>query len=105
MKQMDIFDFIPECPEIKAGEWVTEERLGKELLFDEIADSVGEIIILDMSTQSTKWYKAVTVEKIVIGDNGHRRLVYFDGKRQRGLVDEMWFDPRNIRPEKAYRLK
>lgn len=105
MKQMDIFDFIsPECPQIKAGEWVTEDRLGKEISFDEIAENIGEIIILDMSTQSTKWYKAVVVEQIVIGDNGHRRLVCFDGTRQRGVIDEMWFKPENVNPSKAYRL-
>lgn len=87
------------------GSWVEEDMLGEELTFDEIADMVGEIIIMDKSTESHDWYKAVLIEKIVVGENGSRRLIYYDGAKQRGLVDEMYFDKNQRRPDKAWRVK
>lgn len=74
------------------GTWVEEDMLGNELTFDEITNMVGEIIIIDQSTESHAWYKAARVERIAIDENGDRRLVYFDGTKQRGIISEMYFD-------------
>jgi len=74
----------------KPGDWVESDSLGKELTFDEIANSVGKLIIMDMSTVSHAWYKVVQVENIVEHE-GARRLVYYDGHHQRGYVNERWF--------------
>ena len=61
--QMSLFDFI--IPQVKPGEWLQESQLGKEITFDEIAQSVGKVIAIDKSTQSHSWYKAVLIEKIL----------------------------------------
>ena len=101
--QISLFDFMAK--EFQPGDWIEECCLGRELTFNEITDMVGKLIVMDMSTESHNWYKVVQVEKIVEGDSGRRRVVYYDGKRQRGLVDEIYFDPQRSRPEKTYTLK
>lgn len=78
--------------------------LGEKLTFDEIVDSVGKLIVMDKSTVSHAWYEVVMVEKIVPCD-GQRRLVYFDGTKHRGFVNEMYFDESITYPARAYRLK
>lgn len=78
-------------PNVKPGDWVEKEMLGAELTFDEITQLIGKLIILDKSTQSHEWYKVVMVEEIVIVEGNQRRLVYYDGVKQRGLINEMWF--------------
>lgn len=106
-EQIDIFSLVPqEKPKFKPGDWVEKEVLGDELSFDEVAKEVGNLIVMDKSTSNHEWYKVFRVENIVYVENGkQRRLVYFDGTRQRGLVNEMYFD-KNIRyPSRAYRLK
>ncbi|MGN1304996.1 MAG: DNA-directed RNA polymerase subunit alpha C-terminal domain-containing protein [Oscillospiraceae bacterium] len=87
------------------GSWVEEDMLGEELTFDKIADMVGETIIMDMSTESHTWYKAVMVEKIGACEGGGRRLMFYDGTKERGLVGEMFFNKDRIRPERAWRVK
>lgn len=72
------------------GQWVTE--IGRELSFEEITHKVGELIVMDKSTESRHWYQVVQVERIVEVE-GTRRLVYYDGKRQRGYVGEYFFPP------------
>lgn len=99
--QMNIFDFLEQK---KPGDWVEEEWLGKEISFDEIAESVGELIVLDKSTESHAWYKVVRVEKI-IPHEGRRRLIYYDGCKQRGLINERYFDKGIRFRERAWRLK
>ena len=85
--QISLFD-----EELTPGTWV--ESHGRELTFEEITKCVGKIIIMDNSTESHKWFKAVRVEKIYIyPETGKRRLIYFDGTKQRGMVDEMYFLP------------
>lgn len=92
--QYTLFDTIVDGAELAPGTWVTEH--GPELTFDEITHRVNQIIIMDMSTESHAWYKAVLVEKIIETPEG-RRLVYYDGKRQRGLVSEHYFKNRSSR--------
>lgn len=100
--QISLFDFLKK--EFQPGDWIEEYCIGRELTFEEIAGMVGELIVMDMSTESHNWYKVIQAEKIVVGDSGSRRLVYYDGKRQRGLVDEIYFDPQMPHPDKAYTL-
>lgn len=87
MEQMSLFD-----GELKPGTYVKTH--GRQLNFDEITQRVGQIIIYDHSTESHEWFMAVRVEKIYIyPETGDRRLIYFDGTKQRGLVDERYFRP------------
>lgn len=105
-EQMDIFSFLePQKQAYKPGDWVGKEDLGKKLTFDEIAKEAGNLIVMDKSTESHEWYKVVLAEKIAAGDNGRRILVYYEGCKQRGLVDEMWFNESLRFPARAYRLK
>lgn len=86
--QISLFD-----GELTPGTWV--ETHGRELTFDEVAQRVGQIIIMDKSTENHTWFLVVRVEKIYTDyETGNRRLIYFDGTRQRCLVDEMYFLPR-----------
>ena len=107
IKQMNIFDFI-EAP-VQPGEWLQESRLGEEITFDEIAQSVGKVIAIDKSTQSHAWYKAVLVEKILERDEydgRYRRLIYYDGAKQRGYISEMYFQADNLRNRQiAWRVR
>lgn len=86
------------------GTWVDEDKLGNQLTFNQITGMVGKNIIIDLSTSSHKWYKVVQVEKIV--QNGtQRRLVYYDGKQQRGLVNECYFSPDYKYSTTAFEIK
>ena len=100
MDQIGLFD-----DELLPGTWVKTH--GRELAFDEVAKRVGQMIIMDMSTESHEWFKVVMVEKIVTNfETGQRRLIYYDGGRQRGLVDERYF-PENYTgrfPARAYEV-
>lgn len=103
--QMNLFDFIE--PPIKPGDWLEENQIGEEMTFDEIAESVGKVIAIDMSTESRAWYKAVCVEKILEKDEydgKYRRLIYYDGTRQRGYISEMYFIGGGLRKQKAWRI-
>lgn len=93
-------------PRVNPGDWIEKESIGEQLSFDEITQMIGKLIVMDLSTVSHEWYKVVMVEKIVMVENNtQRRLVYYDGKNQRGLVNEMWFDESVSYPARAYRLK
>lgn len=96
--QYTLFDTIADGAELVPGTWV--ETHGPELTFDEIAQRVGQIIIMDKPTEGHAWYKAVLVERIVETEDG-RRLIYYDGKKQRGLVNEHYFKKRSAR---AYKI-
>ena len=106
-EQMNIFDFID--PPVQPGEWLREDQLGEEITFDEIAQSVGKVIAIDKSTQSHAWYKAVLVEKILERDEydgRYRRLIYYDGVKQRGYISEMYFQADNLRNlQRAWRIR
>jgi len=96
--QMSLFDIPAE--EKNPGEWVTE--YGTEMTFDDIRNSIGQLIVIDLSTQSHEWYKVVRVEDIVCN-----RLVYYDGQNQRGIISEVYFKPMytGYRPARAFRLR
>ena len=106
-KQMNLFDFIE--PPVQPGEWLQEDRLGEEITFDDIAQSVGKVIAIDKSTQSHAGYKAVLVEKILERDeyDGRcRRLIYYDGTKQRGYISEMYFQVEGSRSyQRAWRIR
>lgn len=101
-EQISLFDSIP--PELKPGEWVSDH--GRELSFDECYERVGELLIIDKSTESHEWFKVVRIESTHVNSDGKRRLVYFDGDRTRGYLDEIFFRPGYTGrfPERAYEL-
>ena len=97
MDQISLFSAFPGV-----GDWV--ETHGRELTFDEIAAREGQCIVYDMSTQSHAWYKIVRVKEI-IRHEGQRRLIYSDGGRYPGLVNEMYFSPEfGERRARAYEI-
>lgn len=81
--QISMFDSA-----VSEGDWV--ETKGRQLTFDEIAARTGELIVIDMSTQSHEWYRAVLVVRIIYYD-GTRRLIFSDGGKHAGYVDERYF--------------
>lgn len=95
-EQIGFFDNM-----LEPGTWV--ETHGAELTFDEIAARAGGLIVMDKSTQSHEWFQVVLVERIIYYE-GTRRLVYSDGGRQRGYVDERYFALDRSNRAKAYRL-
>lgn len=100
MEQICLFDY-----ELIPGTWV--ETHGRELSFEEITRRVGQMILMDKSTEGHRWYEAVRVECIyTFPETGEQRLVYFDGTRQRGLVDERYFRPSytGLYPARAYEV-
>lgn len=104
-EQLDIFSFLdPQEKQLKPGEWVEKDLLGKKLSFDEITQNIGNLIIMDTCTENHAWYKVVLVEKIVMNGD-QRRLVYYDGERQRGLVNEMYFNENLPYPSRAWSIK
>lgn len=108
-EQLNIFSFLQEkCKAFAPGDWVEKNVLGKQLTFDEIAQEIGNLIIMDKSTESHEWYKVVRVEEIAIVDDffhdRQRRLVYYDGVKQRGMVCEMFFDENRRFPARAYKI-
>lgn len=89
--QLSIFDYINPKTTFKPGQYVNEQFLGNKLTFNEIEKRVQQLIIIDQSSESHAWYKVVLVEKIIDNEGG-RRLVYYDGSRQRGLVNDYFFN-------------
>lgn len=105
-EQLDIFSYLqPQQKKFKPGDWIEKDIFGEQLTFDEITKEVGNLIVMDKSTSSHEWYKVVFVEKIVIAEGNQRRLIYYDGTRQRGLVSEMWFDENLNYPARAWKLE
>lgn len=103
-EQLDLFSYLEPQKTYKPGDWVEKDALGKNLTFDEITQMIGEMIIMDKSTSSHEWYKVVLVEKIVMVEGNQRRLVYYDGCKQRGLVNEIYFNENINYPARAYKL-
>ena len=105
--QLSFMDLLTATTnDFKPGDWIEKENVCEQLTFEEITHMIGRLIVMDMSTVSHEWYKVVMVEKIVMVENNtQRRLVYYDGAKQRGLVNEMYFDEAMRFPAKVYRLK
>lgn len=98
------FFFINQKKSFKPGEYIDKYYLGRQITFDEITENIGNLIVLDKSTSSHEWYMVALVEKIVIVEGAQRRLVYYDGHQQRGLVNEMYFDENHPYPARAFEL-
>lgn len=103
--QMSLMDLFASEKVFEPGDWIEKENVGEQLAFDEITQMIGQLIVMDKSTVSHAWYKVVKVEQIVMVENGQRRLVYYGGVGQRGLINEMYFDETMHFPARAYRLK
>ena len=97
-EQTSLFD-----GEIEPGTYV--EEYGKRLSFDDLTHMIGQIVIIDRSTQSHVWHMAVRVLKIVDTTDG-RRLLYSDrpnkGRKDYCSVSEIYFDDKCRRPVKVY---
>lgn len=104
-EQLDIFQYLQSKRKFNIGDWVGKDALGEQLTFGEIIKEVGNLIVIDQSTSSREWYKVILVEEIVTIEDNQRRLVYYDGKKQRGLVNEMYFDESIAYQSKAWKLK
>lgn len=105
-EQLDIFSFLPQKKTFSPGEYVEKDFLGSQLTFDEITREAGNLIIMDKSTVSHEWYEIVRVEKIIsVEEKRQRRLIYYDGTRQYGLVNEMYFNDNLPYPASAYRIR
>ena len=78
------------APETVPGTYVTS--YGAPICFDDLQNYIGRIVIMDCSTQSHKWYKAIRVEKILHTADG-RRLIYTANPRRpcECAVDERFF--------------
>lgn len=59
------------------GDDVPAEQLGCELEFEELAGHIGEILAVDISTESHKWYRAVVICKIT-----DDRILYSDSYKK-----------------------
>lgn len=59
------------------GDDVPAEMLGRELPFEELAEHIGEILALDISTESHKWYRAETIYKIT-----DDRILFYDSYKK-----------------------
>lgn len=103
-EQIDIFSFIEPQRSFKAGEYIDKQFVSNRITFDEITQRVGQLIVLDKSTQNHEWYMVALVEKIVIVEGNQRRLVYYDGKKQRGFINEMYFNESFMFPARAFEL-
>lgn len=82
-----------------------EEVFGKmvQLTFDEVAERVGKILVLDRSTESRNSCIAVKVMKIVPYDGMRRAICYAGQKGHELLIDERSFGHPSW-PSKMYEL-
>lgn len=104
-EQLNLFSLLESQKAFEPGDWVEKDVLGKQLTFDDITKEIGNLIVMDKSTSGHEWYRVVLVEKISISKENQRCLIYYDGTKQRGLVNEMWFDESMVHPAKAYKLE
>jgi len=99
----------------KEGEWLDHDDprdqryIGEELSFEDLTNLVNELIIMTKYTQSRRWLKLVRVHSFTnhpanaIGGYT-RNLVYTDGTKSFGRVNEYWFlDNSTSYPVKCYR--
>ena len=102
-QQLSLFDLLAGAdPGPQPGDWVEEH--GPELTFEQTVQRLGELVVMDMSTESHAWYKVERLEQVIEHEGG-RRLILYDGKHQRSLVNEMYFDKSLARfPARAYLL-
>lgn len=105
-EQLSLFDSFP-AEQYLPGDWI--DSPGQELTFYEACQMIGQLIVADKSTESHKWYKVVLLEDVIEHEGG-RRLILYDGARQRGLEDERYFSTGKVlycggkHPYRVYRL-
>ena len=70
------------------------DRHGQRLTFAEAAALGGEIVILNISTESHEWFQAVRVLRMATTPDGERRLIC---ERDKGLcyLGEKYFRTKN----------
>ncbi len=62
------------------GYYVDDDEIGAPLAFDELADYVGKLVLVDVSTEPHAWHKVVLLVKIQEGADGRSALYYDGGK-------------------------
>ena len=111
-EQLSIFDLIPATEPI-IGTWFDEYPGGDPVPWDEVFESVGQVFLVDVSTESHIWLKAVRILRAFWYDGNcfyaglapHmvRRVVWDDGSKQNGLyTGDYWPDEAN---RKFYRWR
>lgn len=85
--QMDLFDWMPSLqPEPEVGEYM--DRTGANICHIMRPNYIGKKVLIDVSTQSHKWYLCGILERYFERD-GHMRSVVYTGKKQRSLIDHV----------------
>ena len=103
-KQLSIFD-IMGATEPMLGTWF-EEYPGAPVPWDEIYNNgVGKVFLVDVSTESHIWLKAVRILRTIYNDQGTplglpphwvRSVVWNDGGKQNGFyTGDYWPDEAN----------
>lgn len=109
--QISLFDLNWQCvarskvTSCRPGDCVEENCLGDRVSFDDIEQMVGQMIIIDISTRDHVWYKVVLIEKIFTHSTGKRSLIYYDGTKQRGMINEMYFNNEMPWLAKAWKVR
>lgn len=80
MTQLTLFD---EPSAVKPGDWVTTH--GAVIPKVMRPSYIGKLVVIDLSTQSHKWFKVARLERIVEND-GHDRSVLYTGTKQRSII-------------------
>lgn len=75
------------------------ERHGRRLTFAEAAAKIGEIVILNISTENHEWFRAVRVLRTVTTPDGEQRIIC---ERDKGLC---YLGERYFRMKNGYRGK
>lgn len=88
-KQWEQLTLLSVFQTLKPGEYVTTH--GKDLKFHELHQKIGQLVILDQSTQSQRVWRVVRVEAI-IPHEGAERFIYYYGSKQCGLINQRYFE-------------
>ncbi len=78
--------YLPYAP----GDYVEESELGDPLAFKELYSLIGELVVIDVSTESRKDYKVVLITAISEG-HGERRVVFSDAGGGLGNILDIYF--------------
>lgn len=92
LKSRGLLPYVP-------GDYV--EEVGDPLTFGEMYSMIGQLAILDVSTESHEWYKIVMITCISVGNN-ERRVVFHSGSGTLGNLLDIHF--RGGKPP-MYRIK
>lgn len=70
------------------------EKHGRRLRWDEL--KVGDVVVFDVSTKSTPWFRTMEVENFSVTPDGYERVILNNGSKQRTLVDRWRYEKGEI---------